>query len=295
MTIKNISEIINPDNEVLKPVKEQQQIYIPDIVNKNISRRNGMVYCLTGSGGSGKSSLLLNMFKSKTMYRGKFDNIYYFCPMSSFLSVVDHPFSEHEKVYHELTVPILESIYNELLAKKEAYIEYQEKKKIKMKLEKKKPKHYNKFDAGKAPQSNLRFDSYNEFESSDDDDEEVPELEYSCIIIDDFADALKEHDINMQLNRMIIKARHSMCSFIISLQIFFYLPKILRKQLNYITIFKPKAIPEWETISSELMNMNKDDALKVYNFVFDADYNHIDIDLANNTYYKNFNKLEIKS
>jgi hypothetical protein len=41
--------------------------------------------------------------------------------------------------------------------------------------------------------------------------------------------------------------------------------------------------------------MNKDDALTLYNYIFDAPYNHIDIDLVLNKYYKNFNLLEIKS
>ena len=39
--------------------------------------------------------------------------------MSSFLSVEKHPFANHEKVYHELTVEVLESIYQQLQAIKE--------------------------------------------------------------------------------------------------------------------------------------------------------------------------------
>ena len=99
MTI-TINEIENPHKMKMKPIKERQDIYVPDVVNQNISRRNGMVYCLSGSGGSGKSSLMLNMFKDKNMYRQKFHNIYYFCPVSSFTSVDKHPFENHEKVYH---------------------------------------------------------------------------------------------------------------------------------------------------------------------------------------------------
>ena len=41
--------------------------------------------------------------------------------------------------------------------------------------------------------------------------------------------------------------------------------------------------------------MNKEDALTIYNYVFNAPYNHIDIDLVNNIYYKNYNLLEIKN
>ena len=102
----------------MTPIKERQDIYIPNVINQNISRRNGMVYLLTGSGGSGKSNLMLNAFKDKNMYKKKFDNIYYFCPSASFNSVAKHPFENHNKVYHELDVSTLSEIYNELVEKK---------------------------------------------------------------------------------------------------------------------------------------------------------------------------------
>ena len=272
MTIKEINEIANPNMTQMKPIREKQDIYVPDIVDKNISRRNGMVYLLTGSGGSGKSSLLLNMFKSKSMYRDKFHNIYYFCPEASFLSVHKHSFEKHDKVYHDLSVGHLEAIYQELLVKKEEATKSQDEKK------KRKKKKEN--------------DAYGE-EINDSDEEK--ELEYSCIIIDDFANILKDKDLLKQLNKMIIKARHILCSFIFTAQSFYYMQKIIRKQLTYTTIFQPKNLDEWNSIAKELMNMNKEDALTLYNFVFDAPYNHIDIDLVLNKYYKNFNYLEIKS
>jgi hypothetical protein len=258
-----INEIKNPIEMKMKPIKEKMDIYVPNIINENISRRNGAVYVLTGSGGSGKSSLLLNLMKDKTMYRGKFHNIFYICPSSSFSSVKNHPFEKHDKVFHDLSVSLLEDIYQQLNAIKEKVTEKR----------KKKPKIY-------------------EDQESDSDEEE--EIQYSCIIFDDQADSLKNTAINTQLNKMIIKARHICCTFIFTLQSYYYMPKILRKQITYITIFKPKNIEEWNTISNELMNLNKDDALKIFNYVFNENYNHIDIDLVTNTYYKNFNKLVIE-
>lgn len=267
MTITDIQEIQNPVKDKLKPIKEKQDIFIPDIINQNISRRNGMVYCLTGSGGSGKTSLLLNMFKSKNFYRNKFHNIYYICPSASFSSVKNHPFSKHDKVYHELTVQLLDEIYNELIAKKEEATKENEKKEKGV---------YVDDEEGKS-------------------EEEEKEIEYSTIIIDDMASSLKENAISIQLNKMIIKARHLCCSFIFTLQSYYYFPKMLRKQITYITIFKPKNVEEWNSIAKELFNMNKDDALTVYNYCFNEPYNHIDIDLVSNTFYKNFNLLDLKS
>jgi hypothetical protein len=267
-----ITEIKNLNTKSMKPIKEKQDIYIPDIIDKNIPNRNGFIYALCGSGGSGKTSLLLNMFKSKLMYRGKFHNIFYICPMSSFLSVDKHPFEHHDKVYHELTVSILQEIYNTLLEFKTE----KERKKVE--------KEKNVKNA---------FDGVEDIESDKDDDDE-PEIQYSCVIIDDMADSLKDNDIQHYLSKMLIKSRHLCCSFIFTLQSYYYFPKILRKQLTNVTIFKPKNVEEWISISKELMNLNKDDALTLYNYVFDENYNHLDLNTVVNKYYKNFNLLEFK-
>jgi len=237
--IKSINEIYNDQYISKTPIKEKMDVYVPDIPHW-LSSRNGMVYILTGSGGSGKSSLYLNFFKSKEMYRNKFNNIYFFSPESSFNSLEKHPFEKHDKIYHELTTENLLTIYDEL---------------IEIKSNSKKP-------------------------------------EYSLIIIDDYANELKNNDIVQVLNKMIIKARHLCCGFLFTLQIFNYFPKILRKQVTYCTIFKPKSLHEWYSLASELFNLKKDDALKLYNYVFDKQYNHLDVDTAEGIYYKNFNKLE---
>lgn len=265
-----IEEIQNTnDVKQLRPIKEKQDIFIPNIIDDNISKRNGMVYVLTGSGGSGKSSLLLSMFKSKNYYRGKFDNIFYFCPACSMESVDNHPFKNHDKVYNELTVQNLEQIYNELAVQTvEKVIEKKDKRKT-----------LAVFETG--------------FEEEVISDEE-PEIEYSCIIIDDFANILKDPDIQKQLSKMMIKARHIKCSFIFTLQSYTYFPKTLRKQITYCSIFKPKNIEEWISISNELLALNKADALILYDYVFNEPYAHLDLDTTNNRLYKNFNLLKLK-
>lgn len=243
MPIQEIHLIPNENlPKKLTPVKEVMNIKIPDVID-GVPNRNGFIWVLTGSGGSGKTSLMLNFFKRKELYRNKFHNVYYICPMSSFLSVEKHPFDGHDKVHHELTVGLLEGIYQELCDKKE----------------------------------------------SDED------TEYNCIIIDDMASTLKENDIQKQLNKMLIKARHINCAFIFTLQSYYYYPKILRKQITNITIFKPKNVEEFNSISHEIMNMNKEDALVVFNYVFDEPYTHLDIDTVDNKYYKNFHLLKLIS
>jgi hypothetical protein len=241
MTINNITEIKNQKLPNQKPIKEIMQKYVPGIL-EGLSRRNGSIYALIGSGGSGKTSLLLNFFKSTKYYKSKFHNIWYICPHSSFSSVEKHPFSEHDKLYHELTVENLENIFNQL--------------------------------------SDIKENS--------------EEKEYSCVIIDDMANDLKNKDIQIQLNKMLIKARHLCCSFIFTLQSFYYFPKILRKQLTYVSLFKTNNADEFECIAKEVLHMKLDDALILYKYVFDEPYNHLDIDLIENKIYKNFNLLEFQ-
>lgn len=252
-----ISEIKNKNNiKQLKPIRERQDIYVPNIIDQNISRRNGMCYVLTGSGGSGKSSLLLSMIKSKNYYKGIFNNIYYFCPECSMDSIENHPFKNHDKVYNELTIANLENIYKDL-----AHVDIIKKK---------------------------EYDS--DGESIDSEPEK--EIEYSLCIIDDMADMLKEIDITKYLSKMLIKARHLKLSFVFLIQSYYYFPKLLRKQITYCSIFKPKNIEEWFSISKELLSLNKNDGLILYNYIYDESYAHLDLDTVDSKFYKNFNLLK---
>ena len=245
MTIKEIVETPNITLPHLRPIPEAMDRDIPGVEVEGIPRRNGGIWALCGAGGSGKTNLLLNLFKSKDLYRNKFDNLFYICPESSFSSVKKHPFEGHDKVYHELTASLLQQIYTKL----------------------------NELKA-----NNIR--------------EKLP-MEYNCIIIDDMADALKNPDIIQMLNKMLIKARHISTMFIFTLQSYYYFPKICRKQLTYLSIFKPKNVEEWNSIAKEVLNMKPNDARMVSNFVFDEPYMHLDVDTTNNTLYKNFNPLEL--
>jgi hypothetical protein len=241
MATIEISEKHNENIPKTKPVKETMDQYVPDIV-EGVSRRNGGISLYIGSGGSGKTSHLLNQIK--TVYKKKFHHIWYFCPMSSYLSVEKHPFKDHDKVHHDLTDETLEDIKQELLDIKE--------------------------------------------------DQEGPP-EYSLIIIDDFANALKEKNLVSKLNSMLIKARHLNCSFIFTLQSYAYLPKILRKQVTWVSIFNGvRNKEEWTMIVKELLKMTDVNAKTLYDYVFDKPYSHLDIDAFEDRFFKNGNFLEIE-
>ena len=229
----------------INPVRERMDIYVPD-VNKHIPHRRGFVYGMIGSGGSGKTSLLLSMFKHREYYRSKFDNIYLFIPESSYLSVTKHPFKDHTNIYHELTIDDLEDIYDELIYLKEEAIR-----------------------------------------------EDWP-IETSLIIIDDMANNLKNNELVKQLNKMIIKSRHLSVCWIFTLQSYNLMNLTIRKQFTNLSIFKPKNNKELVAISSEVINMNRDSTIKLFDYVFSEPYSHLDVDTFTGQLYKNFNPLSIE-
>jgi hypothetical protein len=118
--------------------------------------------------------------------------------------------------------------------------------------------------------------------------------EYSLVIIDDMANQLKDKLIVIKLNALLIKARHLNCHFIFTVQSYSYFPKILRKQLTWVSIFSGvRNKDEWLMITKELLKMPEVDAKKLYDYVFDKPYQHMDIDLFEDKFYKNGNILEL--
>jgi ABC-type dipeptide/oligopeptide/nickel transport system ATPase subunit len=117
-----IIKLIENELPKIKPVKEIMDIYI-DGIDPNLPNRNGFIYALIGAPGTGKSSLLLSLFRDRNYYKKKFNNLYLITPENSFTSVVNHPFKNHSKVYHNLDEDVLDSIYEELLELKRECIE----------------------------------------------------------------------------------------------------------------------------------------------------------------------------
>jgi len=132
------------------------------------------------------------------------------------------------------------------------------------------------------------IENINENEKLDED------IKYNCVIIDDMANLMKDKDIFAILNKLLIKSRQLNTMFIFTLQSFYHLPKLLRKMTSNIILFKPNNYQEWESISKELFNLDSKKAIYLFNYIFDEMYNHLDIDLKLNNYFKNFNKLIFK-
>ena len=117
---------------------------------------------------------------------------------------------------------------------------------------------------------------------------------HASLSVDDYASDLKDKELIKALKQLLIKSRHIGCSFIFTLQAYNLFPLVLRKLLTNISLFKPKNKIELDSVRKELINLNEEDTLQLMNFVFDNEYNHLDVDTNTNILRKNFNKLIIK-
>ena len=277
-----IETIPNKHLPEFKKIQERMDKYIPN-VNKdlNIPATTGFRYGIIAPPAGGKTNLLLNLFKNTQFYKGKFDNVYLFTPMSSFESVANHPFKNHDKVYHELTAEKLYEIMDELRSKKILATEYIEKQKHKKRKRKPTKRTRHKI-------------YYEEFEEEDEEDDEAHELEWSAIILDDLADELKNKDFVKALKKLLIQTRHIMCSVFITLQSYYLLDKQLRKMLSHVSMFKPLNVQEWYSFADEMLSMKRDDALTLNEYVFTEPHVHLDCDVLEGKYYRNFHELKIQ-
>lgn len=238
-----INIIENRELPKIAPIKEKMDIIVPNIPY-GIPQYNGGVWVVCGSGGSGKSSMLLGLFKTSKALRRKFDNIWYMCPMSSYLSVQKHPFEKHDKVFHELSGSALGEIYSTLTDMKK-------------------------------------------------EDDEEGQQRYNLLFIDDFANQLKDTDVEYSLDRLLIKARHLKCMIIICVQAWKYFPLQLRRQVTNVSMFKPKSKDEWEVFCKEILMIQKKYWEDFHDMIFDEPYVHLDVDTKTGKFYKNFRELQI--
>eukprot|EP01038_Epipyxis_sp_PR26KG_P014344 gene14344-19238_t len=166
--------------------------------------------------------------------------------MSSFLSIDKHPFEKHDKVYHELTVELLQDIENNL---------------VEFKLEKERKK------IEKEKKDKKGFEEEVEEISSDDDD--TPDIQYSSVIIDDMADSLKDADIQKQLSKITIDYYDSL------------MPKCLKQIPGYEKMLEKMKEDNEHLTLSQAIDMRKNKKDEELNELLD-EFNNIEIEKNEN-------------
>lgn len=261
-------------------------VYIKHIKDQNIPRRNGNIVLMCGTGGSGKSSLLRNWFSHTNYFKGVFDNVFYFTPEASFLSQVDSPFQGHNKVFHELTPQAITELHDKLTEIKEEWTS-ENKHKDELEMERDE-KDY----VGRKRKGGLQGREVHPMKKRKRKNQKPV---YNCVIIDDFADQFKRKDIVDAFKKLYVKTRHLNTMIIKTTQGYLLENKDLRKMSNYVVLFKPNNASEFEVMAAELVDMDKSDALQLFRYCFDADFNYLSIDCRLRQFYKNNNRLLINN
>jgi adenosyl cobinamide kinase/adenosyl cobinamide phosphate guanylyltransferase len=115
----------------------------------------------------------------------------------------------------------------------------------------------------------------------------------SCLIIDDFSEVLKNKQVEQNLKRLIFKHRHLKLNIIISTLTLKSLARSLRSLLDVVILFKPKSNVEVDGFNEEIFGLSKQEAKKLFNYIFYKPYQFLFYNSRTHTFYKNFNKLKI--
>ena len=117
--------------------------------------------------------------------------------------------------------------------------------------------------------------------------------EQTLLILDDQASFLKASPmISKTLAHMMNNRRHLRLSCIATLQVFNFLPMVLRKVVTHLVFWKPRHRNELESLQ-ELMNLDKQQMLQLIQYSFRDKHDHMMVVPESGDLYRNFNTLEI--
>ena len=151
-------------------------------------------------------------------------------------------------------------------------------------------KKFSKFDNEALD----KVDELTEEEIEDDDD-----TNYTLLILDDVSSQLKK---NRQLEKRLVSLfqnrRHKQLTIWVISQKFKDIPTGIRSNLSHFITFKPKTIPEMESIYTEMLPFSKKYMLDFFEYLFAEKHSFLFVDMsmrksANFEFYRKFNKLNI--
>jgi hypothetical protein len=116
----------------------------------------------------------------------------------------------------------------------------------------------------------------------------------SALIIDDMSEYLKNKSVEIMLKKLFYKHRHMRCQIILTSLNLKSIPKQLRNLIDIYIIFKPRSKIEIESITDDIIDLGKDDVKQLFDYVYDKPFNFLMYNSRTNTYYKNFNKLDVE-
>lgn len=114
----------------------------------------------------------------------------------------------------------------------------------------------------------------------------------SLVIIDDFASALKNHEIQQLLKSLVWNRRHLRVSIWILVQSYISVPLQLRKAVSHMICFRPRNKVEFHKIFEELVQLPKETADDLSRFIYKDDkFAHLFLDCSSGEIYRNFDLI----
>lgn len=124
-------------------------------------------------------------------------------------------------------------------------------------------------------------------------EERTKDEETTLLFIDDFSASLKQNDLQTLFKHVVLARRHLRMSIMMISQTYNSIPLNLRKNLSWITMFRPVNKAEYRGIFSELIWMEEKKADALMQWVFSDPYDFLLLDVTRNMFHKKFDLIRI--
>lgn len=125
-------------------------------------------------------------------------------------------------------------------------------------------------------------------ESSDED-------EFTLLVLDDQAAALKDREIQRLMKLLIYNRRHLRLSIIMLVQSYNTIPLPVRKTISHLAMMKPRNKKETKNIFEELIFLDPVTADRLMRFVFRERYDFMFCDVEKSLFFRNFDRINLNA
>lgn len=124
--------------------------------------------------------------------------------------------------------------------------------------------------------------------------ENASEGQDTLLIMDDVGSALKDGGVVRELQHLIYAYRHFRVNICILTQTLKTLPLSIRKNLSNLVVFHLPKNLEWNAMTEEFLEMDKDKSMELRKFLFDEKHTWALINLSSGKIYKKYDEVIYK-
>ena len=116
----------------------------------------------------------------------------------------------------------------------------------------------------------------------------------SLLVMDDVTASLKDKEVQKLMKNAIFLRRHYHLSIVVLVQSYNSMPLPIRKTISHLVMFKPRNKREYSSIFDELIFLDKETSHALVRYVFDRPYRFLYVDVENNAFHKDYDRILIK-